>query len=300
MISCLLGPVEHSSLKYVLTRPPEAWKHACHVTYLRIDQFSMNPNGQICVRFRQVIVFVHVYKSNVSSMCFPILMWDHDMAYWCKTITITLYLGFLETGQNPLKYTAHQTVLQRVMVLFYVNLPSPLLEYWSPCSFNRKHFGCSNFYWNPLASFGGYQESRATFACLYRTSGRFYMHQHISVDSRDFTQPELRLRWSDLQIWVSNIPKIPKMPELSQIPISWIKIGYMLIKSAQHSLPLYIQNGNVYAYMLQFKSNPIYEFLSYENIGNIGNHQYRRIGISAKMSYRHTLTQNDQVKHEMV
>ncbi len=28
------------------------------------------------------------------------------------------------------------------------------------------------------------KESRATLACLYRTSGRFYMLQLISVDSR--------------------------------------------------------------------------------------------------------------------
>ncbi len=42
-----------------------------------------------------------------------------------------------------------------------------------------------------------HQESRATLACLYRTSGRFYMLQLISVDSVDFTQPELSLRWSD-------------------------------------------------------------------------------------------------------
>ena len=42
------------------------------------------------------------------------------------------------------------------------------------------------------------KESRATLACLYRTSGRFYMLQLISVDSRHFTRPELSLGWSDL------------------------------------------------------------------------------------------------------
>ncbi len=44
----------------------------------------------------------------------------------------------------------------------------------------------------------GPKESRATLACLYTTSGRFYMLQLISVDSRFFTHPELSLRWSDL------------------------------------------------------------------------------------------------------
>ncbi len=43
-----------------------------------------------------------------------------------------------------------------------------------------------------------FKESRATLACLYRTSGRFYMLQLTSVDSRHFTEPELSLRWSDL------------------------------------------------------------------------------------------------------
>ncbi len=43
-----------------------------------------------------------------------------------------------------------------------------------------------------------HEESRATLACLYRTSGRFYMLQLISDDSRHFTQAELSLRWSDL------------------------------------------------------------------------------------------------------
>ncbi len=33
------------------------------------------------------------------------------------------------------------------------------------------------------------KESRTTLACLYRTSGRFYMLQLISVDTRYFTQP---------------------------------------------------------------------------------------------------------------
>ncbi len=32
------------------------------------------------------------------------------------------------------------------------------------------------------------KESRATLACLYRTSGRVYMLQFISVDSILFTQ----------------------------------------------------------------------------------------------------------------
>ena len=35
-------------------------------------------------------------------------------------------------------------------------------------------------------------------AYKYRTSGRFYMLQLISVDSRHFTRPELSLGWSDL------------------------------------------------------------------------------------------------------
>ncbi len=35
------------------------------------------------------------------------------------------------------------------------------------------------------------KESRATLACLYRTSGRFYMLQLISADSRHFTQPPM-------------------------------------------------------------------------------------------------------------
>ena len=43
---------------------------------------------QICVRFRQVMVFVpHVQL--------------YDMLYWCKTI-VGLYLGYLETTQNSL------------------------------------------------------------------------------------------------------------------------------------------------------------------------------------------------------
>ena len=33
------------------------------------------------------------------------------------------------------------------------------------------------------------KESRATLACLYRTSGRVYMLQLISVDSRPFYTP---------------------------------------------------------------------------------------------------------------
>ncbi len=32
------------------------------------------------------------------------------------------------------------------------------------------------------------KESRATMACIYRTSGQFYMLQLISVDSKPFTQ----------------------------------------------------------------------------------------------------------------
>ena len=40
----------------------------------------------------------------------------------------------------------------------------------------------------------GQKESRETLACLYRTSGRFYMLQLTSVDSRHFTEPELSLQ----------------------------------------------------------------------------------------------------------
>ncbi len=40
------------------------------------------------------------------------------------------------------------------------------------------------------------KESRTTLACLYRTLGRFYMLQLISVDSRHFTQPESLRMWA--------------------------------------------------------------------------------------------------------
>ncbi len=48
-----------------------------------------------------------------------------------------------------------------------------------------------------MGDYNYYQESRATLACFYRTSGQVYMLQLISVDSRHFTQPELSLGGSD-------------------------------------------------------------------------------------------------------
>ena len=51
-----------------------------------LSEFCVVLFGQICVRFRQVIVFV------------PQL---YDMLYWCKTM-VGLYLGYLETTQNSL------------------------------------------------------------------------------------------------------------------------------------------------------------------------------------------------------
>ena len=40
MISRLQEPIEQSSPKYLLIRLLEVWKHACHVPYLKIEQFS--------------------------------------------------------------------------------------------------------------------------------------------------------------------------------------------------------------------------------------------------------------------
>ncbi len=46
-------------------------------------------------------------------------------------------------------------------------------------------------YADPLCNNPSHKESRATLACLYRTSGRFYMLQLNSVDSGHFTKLEL-------------------------------------------------------------------------------------------------------------
>ncbi len=48
--------------------------------------------------------------------------------------------------------------------------------------------------WILTLGFGFGFESRATLACLYRTSGRFYMLKLTSVNSRHFTEPELSLQ----------------------------------------------------------------------------------------------------------
>ena len=75
--------------------------------------------------------------------------------------------------------------------------------------------------------FQKHQESRATLACLYRTSGRILMLQLITVDSRHFTQSELSLRWSDLH-------------EIKSVAVTPLVIGkdhgHRLIESAHHSL----------------------------------------------------------------
>ena len=72
---------------------------------------------------------------------------------------------------------------QFTTVFFRISMQEPMREsqIWLPCF-------CGHLY----------KGSRVTLACLYRTSGRFYMRQLISADPRHFTQPELSLRWSDL------------------------------------------------------------------------------------------------------
>ena len=67
-----------------------------------------------------------------------------------------------------------------------------------------------------------HKESRATLACLYRTSGRFFMLQFISVDSRHFTQSELSLGWSDLYKIKSVFSTI-----IRQLKGSWAFVGWM-------------------------------------------------------------------------
>ncbi len=64
-----------------------------------------------------------------------------------------------------------------------------------------------------------WKESRVTLACLYRTSGQFYMLQTISVDSRHFTQPE---------------QKVPCEHALAPLVIRKDH-GQLLIESALHS-----------------------------------------------------------------
>ena len=135
MISRLQGPIEHSSLKYVLTRPPEAWKHACHVPYLKIEQFSMN----------------HCPAPSLNNGA-PVLSTNNILGIlqWCS---ISISNCIIE-----LPHTEHHTRIHERKALREV--------------YCNEHDEWANSYWNPLATFGRYQFTLVNImvcVCLYVT-----------------------------------------------------------------------------------------------------------------------------------
>ncbi len=108
--------------------------------------------------------------------------------------------------------------------------------------FSKKGPFCKALLGSKKGPFCKAKESRATSACLYRTSGRFYMLQFIFVDSRHFTWSQL----SELPLWRYQLRMWACSGTASYWKRSWAVINL--------KVPSIL--SNVYPYVRQFFAKP--------------------------------------------